>query len=215
MSSSENQPIFVHIAKTAGKSVKRYFKYNLFRAGVMDAPFIERSYWNDRFSFTFVRNPYDRLVSTYFYIVNDVVKEEKIWRAFWWQIVKRGGDRRGSPTVEGFRRFVESYFGQFPNPGPITGDMRYLDHQMLFPQSYWFPSHLPYSFIGRFENFQNDLLEVKRLTNLDTEEEIPNVNRSPRDKGWRQYYTARTTKLVSDFYHEDMERFGYDYADID
>ena len=59
----EYKAVFIHIPKTAGTSVKRYFKLNskLGKHGCIWQ-------YNNYKKFTIVRNPYDRIVSWYFFI---------------------------------------------------------------------------------------------------------------------------------------------------
>jgi hypothetical protein len=77
----EFQCIFIHIPKTAGTSVAR----TLFGQGSRHVPYFEYEKVNGRkfnryFKFAFVRNSWDRLVSTYFFLkkggLNDM---DRLW----------------------------------------------------------------------------------------------------------------------------------------
>ena len=61
--------VFVHIPKTGGQSIEKSFQWK----GLRHRPF---EYYENKvvnlkeyFKFTFVRNPFDRLVSSYVYII--------------------------------------------------------------------------------------------------------------------------------------------------
>lgn len=69
--------IFVHIPKCAGCSLwqsiskseqAKNIEYFGHGAGRMSKPFPEHDIYQDFFSFTFARNPFDRLVSSFFFL---------------------------------------------------------------------------------------------------------------------------------------------------
>ena len=73
MISHKHKFIFVHIPKTAGRSIEKYLlNFNSMREmqphhSVTD--YIKRvKNFNSMFKFSFVRNPYERLLSEYFYM---------------------------------------------------------------------------------------------------------------------------------------------------
>jgi len=94
--SDEHKFIFIHIAKTAGQSMVRgVFMEEIVDAvnsPGLDAP-IDDEKWKDYFKFTFVRNPWDRMVSAYNYQIGGVPKGNSFsdWlHNFAW-------DERGNP----------------------------------------------------------------------------------------------------------------------
>lgn len=63
-----NKPIFIHIPKTGGKSIQSALADNIQTIGHhKTAAQIKSSidYWNDVYTFSIIRNPWDRMVSTY------------------------------------------------------------------------------------------------------------------------------------------------------
>jgi chondroitin 4-sulfotransferase 11 len=64
-------------------------------------------------------------------------------------------------------------------------------------------------FTGRFENLQEDFDAVRRR--LGFGDPLPWLNRSqPLAPGFRDHFSNRTAAIVSEFYEEDIETFGYD-----
>jgi len=63
-------------------------------------------------------------------------------------------------------------------------------------------------YLGRFENYADNLKEVMGTLGIETE--IPRKNAS--DKGdYRQYYTKKTKDKVASLYRKDIRLFNYDF----
>ncbi|MBF7049372.1 sulfotransferase family 2 domain-containing protein, partial [Campylobacter volucris] len=66
--------IFIHVPKVAGTSIERViFQTNTWLVGhvkAIDYINLDKDRFNSYFSFGFVRNPYDRVVSAYYYLKN-------------------------------------------------------------------------------------------------------------------------------------------------
>lgn len=65
----EHKLIFIHINKTGGSSIEKVFNYEGIKHERPDQlkELIGEDKWEDYFKFTIVRNPWDRLVSEFFY----------------------------------------------------------------------------------------------------------------------------------------------------
>ncbi len=104
----------------------------------MDQRIMPRDFLDRRFVFTFVRNPWDRLVSLYYYF-------RRLKRFF-----------NGT-----FAEFVERISQGIPR----LGTYNYYLLSMANPQTAWLAGITP-QFIGRFEHFKRDWERLADL-NLD------------------------------------------------
>ena len=80
----EHKAIFIHIPKNAGTSIETYFANGSVRiqpAKHADIYEIKRKFknsYNDYKKFTIIRNPYDKMVSWYFYLKRNVGENHNI-----------------------------------------------------------------------------------------------------------------------------------------
>lgn len=145
-----------------------------------------RRYFDQAFKFAFVRNPYDRLVSLFFYLKK--IKCEEV------------------PEQMSFGQFCgEVDRGEYP---PV-GLYNYQGLNQCNPMASWLigrDGRLLADFVGRHENVRADFRKVGAMIGID--EEIPHENRTER-KPYQDYYTAETRAIVERVYREDFERFDY------
>jgi len=141
--------------------------------------------------FSFVRNPYSRLVSAYFFL-------------------KEGGHagpagRRLAEVLNlkelSFREFVKKH---------ISG--KELGHQ-------WTPFFIfvndknikSIDFIGRFENLQEDFNIVCDKIGIP-QQQVPHY-RQTKHKHYTEYYDDETRKIVAEMYGKDIQYFGYKFGE--
>lgn len=135
---------------------------------------------NEYFTFAFCRNPYDRLVSTYF---NKVIKQE----------------------IPCFRRWRDMSFAEFASDvcNMPTGGM----DGHIVPQVFLIPDE-NLDFLGRFENLNQDIQTIThKLFNLNFDNRCYNAS---EHKHYSEYYSKSLKYKVYKKYKEDFERFGYD-----
>ena len=205
MISHKHKCIFIHIPKTGGKSIEKSLGVDLSKLHNSSTPLKERhgrpdewmhpKYWDSYFTFTFVRNPWDRLVSSYYYIQKKSLRRDcPDWK------LKRFLRRQKSPSINGFRHFVKKW---------IPNGFRYYE-AWFDPQSLWMCAD--YDFVGRFENFQSDFDQVCEQLEIP-QQKLPHLNKSINRTDYTEYYDDETREIAAKRYAKDIEYFGYQFGD--
>lgn len=144
-------------------------------------------------TFTVVRNPYARLVSSWLYF-KDATKIKKI------------------PTVRLLHKYFDAYgvdirelnFGEFI--GLIYQDRT---NKHWEPQVKTLPTK-GVDHILRMENLGKDIFYINNI--LGTTKEVPEVNKM-KDYDWREHYTPELLDLVYYMYKDDFTTFNYSRED--
>ena len=137
--------------------------------------------------FSFVRDPYDLLVSRYFYR-----KRSKKHRSY--HIVK---------DME-FKEFVRWEIGCKP--------ARQIDCLMDSQQE-----NFIVDYVGRFERLQEDIENILNYLNLPPVQNIPHKNPSPNRARftYKDYYDKESIALVADYFDKDLALLGYGLEGFD
>lgn len=144
------------------------------------------------FGFSFVRNPYQRLVSAY---LNKFKKKDL------------------TPENFLYRNYLGGYFS-------LDDDFQdYVRKVVLIPnafaerhfvrQSYWLyeKNTHPLNFVGRMEIMNEQFEGLAQKYGLES---LPHYNKTA-SYDWKSFYTEKLKALVSDYYAEDLACFGYAY----
>lgn len=186
--------IFVHIPKCAGKSVSDA----LF--GKFTGHFFLRQYqliystqeYADYYKFTFVRNPWDRVVSAYEFLkAGGLNNKDRMWA------------EQNLSSYEDFNSFC---LGWLNRENARTSQFFHPQYEFICLGNCRTPG---VDFVGYFENLRADFDHVSRRLGLSAS--LPHVNRSKRKVDFREYYTPVTRQIVADVYREDIEILGYDF----
>ena len=190
----KSKTIFVHIPKTAGVSLVKAIYGNVTLEGHRSFYFnsIALNIKDDKyFSFTFVRNPFDRLYSAY-------------------KFLKKGGinyqDRLAFQThLSEFKDFEDFV---------LNGLNKELIYQIthLIPQYEYLcdkRGSILVNFVGRFENLDNDVLflskKLKKVIKLDHH----NYNKK---LDFKEAYSDDMMDKVYQIYQKDFEIFNYNFS---
>lgn len=200
--SDSKRLLFVHVQKTGGVTISRLLQEqlgeeNVRQAAGRHAP-LSRILKNepelaDYWTFGFVRNPWDRMVSWWSMIAN--------WRA-WVDRKEFDPATRGNP----FWRKASEYddFEQFVLRGP--DDFVRLRRQQI---DFLVAGDRRADFIGRTETLGRDAQTALERFGL-TAESIGHHNQSRRT-GYREYYTPDARARVAEVFKKDIDEFGYEF----
>jgi chondroitin 4-sulfotransferase 11 len=216
ISHEEPKFIFIHIQKTGGVSIsnllRRYSPTTTPGRGLrhISARRALKQVENpdDYFKFAFVRNPWDRLVSWYTMIdearkgVADGTAEPMTRR-----LIKKNNlfkyVLRCGPTFDEF--VINCTEKQWMGNGYYSftfNQLRYLTDKN---------GEVLVDFIGRFENFAQDISHVFDKLGLEASQlEIPHENRSAHSH-YSEMYTPETREIVRKRFRRDIEFFGYEF----
>ena len=152
--------------------------------------------WMQYFRFAFVRNPYDRLISAWKMFTKGM--EESVW--------KYPEDGNPNLTLEHFLEIAMDESIPFDLPKRDKFEVKLRHHAI--PQTHPFNCVDQANFIGRFESIERDFKEICDQLNLSGK--LPHWNRTSRTD-YRQYFNAATKQTASEYYAEDLSRFGYEF----
>jgi hypothetical protein len=144
------------------------------------------------FKFTIVRNPYDRIVSAWRYLMAPrVFKPREIWMKYSFQ---RFLEELPKIWVEKRNRHIATH------TAPIWGDITDEKGNLLV------------NFIAHLENIESDLAQVSdRLGGMDTGFAHINRSGSSSSHSYRKAYNRRTRQLVESLYYDDIQHLGYEF----
>ena len=207
MYNHELESIFVHIPKTAGSTLhKTLSKSCKFEMKGHTSHFTKRNPWigtkhypckhlrkkylDNYFKFCFVRNPWDIMVSSY----------------FWWTKQPRTG-RKKILQKQIINLTFDEYIRQHSNKiNEVFHDNN--------GQHHWFADdggNILVDYIGRFENLQEDFNVVCDKIGIP-HQELPHKNKS-KHKHYTEYYDDETKEIVAEIYAKDIEYFGYEFGE--
>ena len=198
--SDRHRFVFVHVQKTGGTTIDRLLLAQLgddvrrsparhlpLRAIHRQFPDV-RDYW----SFGFVRNPWDRLVSWW-----SMIDE---WRR---DVAEKGSSPRASndtwrqvADLGGFEEFV--FRGGEISPRYSRPQLDYLEVEGRRAD-----------FVGRTERLAEDAAAALERFGLSAEG-IGHHNTSPR-RDYRDYYSPAARDRVAEVFAKDVDAFGYEF----
>lgn len=191
--------IFIHIPKNGGISVeKALFKEKVGHTRLQLFQQYDPDRFQEYYKFAFVRNPWDRLVSAYFFL-------------------KAGGR---NPVDAQFSKDFLSDFNSFEDFVLSLENKRnrktVLNWLHFRPQLDFIVDKkgvISLDYIGRFEVLEKDFDVLSRRIGIAAS--LSHENRSPRKKKYYEYYSKSMVEIVSKIYKKDISALGYSFASND
>lgn len=188
---NDSNTIFVHIPKTAGISIIKAIYGDVSKEGHRSIYFYKQVFdkdFNDFFTFTFIRNPYDRLYSSYKFLQN-------------------GGMNQHDKNA--FQKYLSHYtdFEDFVLNGLNSEIIYEIIH--FIPQSEFICNNdgkIMVDFIGKFENLYEDIKDLSEKINKEIVLEHHNKNNK---LDFSKIYTEDMKLKVYNIYKKDVEIFRY------
>jgi hypothetical protein len=192
---SQTGVLFIHIPKAAGISIANaIYGRSVGHYPASTFVSISHKHFEELFTFTFTRNPWDRLVSAYSFVRQngtDLVKP-------------LASDVYRSDVFSNFRSFVIDWLRH--------QDLLSLDC-VFWPQAHYVcdgAGKVMLDHVGRLENIAMDIGPVE--DRLGRAIELPRLNSSKRRPSYRDYYDDELADVVASIYSRDIKLFGYEYS---
>ncbi|MDB4352887.1 sulfotransferase family protein [Porticoccaceae bacterium] len=180
-SHNENKYFFLHIPKTGGKMWEHLFSGIGLTSG---HAFVESK--PEGYSFTVIRNPFDRLVSCFYYL-----KAGGCW----------SGDANDALKYDITHNSFEDWLKlAAQNPE------HYLEQQHVMPMMRRIGKKENFDHIGLFENLEQETKNLYSIIHGEDLEEVPVINKSSH-KDFRDCYTEETASIVAELYREDINLY--------
>lgn len=199
--------IFFHLYKCGGMSMRKFIQENSEETyeiqGGHSLPIdMKRQFeyegnqkkYDDYFKFTFIRNPFDFMISVLFYA--------KTYSDHYMHYDAVNMDvERFIPYYMNFRDVnLQQEREMFGSNRVVTfKDWLIKDGQLLV------------DFVGKLENINEDLKVVSEKIGIDSSE-IPFINENNnRSKDYRQYYNSNSKKMIEKYFGWELDYFKYTF----
>jgi hypothetical protein len=190
MINHEHRYIFIHIIKTGGSSIEKTFRgRRVHKFAKKYKKQIGSKEWNNYFKFTFVRNPWDKMVSQYFYI-------QKC----------RGGNYDLT-----FREFILAFEYCTESEYILGNGIAVKFNPIQLPWILDDDGNCLVDYIGRFETLQEDFNIVCDKIGVPRQQ-LPHENKT-KHKHYTEYYDDETRSIVARKFAGDLKRFGYKFGE--
>ena len=179
--------IFICLHKVGGSSIckalglpKRYHTAHEY------IKWIGNINWQKVYKFSFVRNPFAKIVSSYNYFT------------------EQNRCTMGENPIS-FENWVKKTYGSEKDP------LYYFSEKWFQPQVGWLKDpkgEISLDKIGKLENMEMDFAEI--CNKIGIEVSIPHIN-SSKNVDYRTYYNEQTFDIVKNWHQEDLDTFGYNF----
>lgn len=142
---------------------------------------LTKPYFDSYFKFTFVRNPYQRVLSEYFWLGFKNLNNEK-------------------PTPKNFSNWIDTFYNV------IDKDHKLKQYQFLYDEK----NNLMVDFIGRVENFNYDFENITKRLGKVIKPFYFNVTTQKKYVNHNLYLTEENKEKIYNLFKIDFDTFGYE-----
>ena len=212
--SKKHKFLFIHIQKTGGSTISRLLRQHFpdakplsnMHAHSYEAKNILKDAYQDYYSFAFVRNPWERLVSWY-----TMIQEKAHLMTSFEKVVRLGRfyNRLWQYAHANSNNFEEFLINCTEEIKDKSGTRSFAYNQLDYltdPQG-----NVIVDEIFRFEDFLGSSKKLfKKLDNIELDL-IPKENPS-KHKHYTEYYSEASKELVAERFSKDIAYFGYKFG---
>ncbi|TDR23858.1 sulfotransferase family 2 domain-containing protein [Marinicella litoralis] len=179
--------IFIHINKTGGSSIEKALNLPFEHLTALEKiQEVGTKKWQEKFTFAFVRNPFDKVCSHYRYRVKTNQTQLKV-----------------KPLT--FSEWVQLSYGE--------RDPDYYDKPKMFmPQTQWLcdnAGQLLVDEVYQFEKLHTDFAEFCQKLEI-SDAQLPHLKAS-QSVDYRAYYDANSKAIIEQRFASDLARFNYQF----
>jgi len=185
--------IFIHIPKTAGVSLVKSIFGHVTLEGHRSVSFYKQVFgtrYSDFFTFTIVRNPWDRLYSAYKFLQKGGIN-----------IHDKNAFETHLSTYKDFEDFVLKGLNE-----KIIWEIMHLIPQYEFVCDK--NGKIIVDYVGKFENLKESVDEINDILKLDFE--LKHHNKTD-NKDYKDIYTTEMIEKVHQIYQKDIDIFEYSF----
>ena len=154
---------------------------------------INSKIFEDYYKISFVRNPWDKFVSEYFFLKH-IINEKNIHKFAYL-----------SGSFDDFVFALKDRYSQMKDY-----EHEYICHYIpQYKFLYDNNENLLIDFLGRFENINNDMMKILKMTNI-LNKKLLKIN-SSKHKHYSNYYNNLTKNIIGDLYSKDISLFNYNF----
>ena len=168
-----------------------------------------RQHWNNLgVTFTFVRNPFARLVSMFHHLGQDAearIRDRTVgFKRFELTVVPIESDIKIlSLYKRGFENWVMNMHTQHTDCTLVNAMYSAKDHTIM----HWLSNVVP-DIVIKIEEVNTEFSKIQKLLGCDVP--LPHANTSEH-ADYRSYYNDNTIEIVGKWFKQDLDTFNYDF----
>jgi len=208
--SQQYQTIFIHIPKTAGESITSVFAQHEKLSNIVGKHstaievrnIIGQELFSTYFSFSFIRNPWDQVVSFYNHL------RKPLYLPAYENKCLHPVNACKAALNSSFKEWVIEVYQNKQVQDEMFREKFPIDH--FKPQYKWIcdeEDRIIIDYVGKYENLEKDLEAIGSIIHFDFKH-ISHQNKSLRCS-YTDYYDTETRDIIAKHFERDIELFNY------